>query len=133
MPNRAPPVDFAPRRLWLLVEDDALAELLAELLAEAGQPSERLHDAAELSSSPSSPSSLPSLPSGSVILVDLDRDARDGATLVAALRQRSPASAIVALLPCGGLPPGAGPVDYDLAVEKPARLSAVLQAIRKLQ
>ena len=120
----SPPADFAPRRVLLVVEDDSLAELLDELLREAGHHSARLDD------------NLPSLPpNADVILVDLDRHARDGVALLTRLRRAAPASTIVALLPCGGLPSGADsePIDCDVAVEKPARLSAVLAAIGKMQ
>ena len=120
-----PPADFAPRRVLVVVEDESLAELLDELLREAGHDSARLDDA-----------ELPSLPAptADVILVDLDRHARDGAALLARLRRAAPASPIIALLPCGGLPSsGAGAVDCDVALEKPARLSAVLTAIGKMQ
>ena len=115
--------DFAPRRVLLVVEDEALAELLDELLREAGHATARLTEA-----------DFPSLAATDVLLVDLDRHARDGIGLLARLRQAAPASTIVALLPCGGLPapsPTAA-LDYDFAVEKPARFSAVLAAIGKM-
>jgi DNA-binding response OmpR family regulator len=125
--DMTPPADFAPRRVLIVVEDESLAELLDELLREAGHYSARLDDAGL--------PSLSSLPHADVILVDLDRHARDGVGLLARLRRAAPASTIVALLPCGGLPRGAGdePIDCDVAVEKPARLRAVLAAIGKMQ
>jgi hypothetical protein len=49
--------------------------------------------------------------------------------LVEQARRAAPATTVVALLPCGGLPAGE-PVPCHLALEKPARLSAVLSAIR---
>ncbi|HEX4461582.1 MAG TPA: hypothetical protein VIA18_26565, partial [Polyangia bacterium] len=119
------------RRVLVVVEDEALAELLDELLREAGHASARLADA-ELRSLPAA--LLSSLPAADVILVDLDRHARDGVGLLARLRIAAPASTIVALLPCGGLPALAAgaPLDCDFAVEKPARFSALLAAIGKM-
>jgi CheY-like chemotaxis protein len=109
------------RRVLVFVEDDALAELLDEALTTAGHDARLAltHDADRL------------VADGGfdVAIVDLDTRARDGARLAARLRRAEPRITVVALLPCGGLPPSAAPVPYHLAVEKPARLAAVLSAV----
>jgi CheY-like chemotaxis protein len=101
----------------LVIEDDALAELLDELLTEAGHRVARALDAAALA-----PDRF------DVVLVDLDVRARDALALVDEARRLAPATTMVALLPCGGLPAGER-VPCRLTIEKPARLSAVLSAV----
>jgi CheY-like chemotaxis protein len=110
------------RRVLLVVEDDALAELLDELLTDAGHDAARVVDGGDLEAAAAARPF-------DAIIVDLDVRARNGATLVERLRHCSPASTIVALLPCGGLPSGAGPVACHLAIEKPARVAALLSAV----
>ncbi len=109
------------RRVLLLVEDEALAELLDEALTTAG------HD--EQLALTSDVERLVADRGCDVVIVDVDTRARDGATLVARVRRAAPRVTVVALLPCGGLPPSAAPIAYHLAIEKPARLSAVLSAV----
>jgi DNA-binding response OmpR family regulator len=110
------------RRVLLLMEDETLAELLDETLTDAG------HDTARLLEHGDVEAVLGARPFD-VVIVDLDTRARDGAQLVARLRRWSPSSTIVALLPCGGLHGRAECIPYHLAIEKPARLGAVLSAI----
>ena len=115
-----------PRRAWrnvlLVIEDRALSEVLSEALVEAGHLATQVEDAA------SAQSALAGQAFDAAV-VDLDTRARDGVHLIARLRQEHPALTVIALLPCGGLPGGSGPPPYHLAIEKPARLSAVLSAV----
>jgi CheY-like chemotaxis protein len=129
MMNPERPADFPSRRVLLVIEDETLAEVLGELLAAAG------HEAAHARQGSDLEVALGQHPFDA-ILVDLDTRARDGGVLVERLRRWSPTSTIVALLPCGGLPPGTLSVPYHLALEKPARVGAVLAALhvtRKMQ
>jgi CheY-like chemotaxis protein len=109
------------RRVLIIVEDETLAELIDETLRAAGH--ETSHVAGDRDVEALFASRF------DAVVVDLDTRARNGARLVTRLRRWLPTSTIVALLPCGGLPPGAAPVPYHLAVEKPARLGAVLSAV----
>lgn len=110
------------RTVLLVIEDRALSDVLAEALTDGGNEvtqvedseaaaralDERLFDAA---------------------VVDLDTRARDGTVILARLRTTHPATTVIALLPCGGLPDGARRPPYHLALEKPARLAALLTAV----
>jgi DNA-binding NtrC family response regulator len=109
------------RRILLVLEDDTLTELLDETLRDAGHDITSVRDDGDVEA-------LLEARRFDVVIVDLDTRARNGAALVARLRRGAPASTIVALLPCGGLP-AAAPAPYHFAVEKPARLGALLAAI----
>jgi ActR/RegA family two-component response regulator len=115
----------APRHVLIMVEDPQLADLLLDALCEAG------HTAA-LATSESLPAVLASERFDAAI-VDLDTRARDGAVSVGLLRDRAPQTTVLALLPCGGLPPGRNAVPYHLSVEKPARLRDVMTALAASQ
>jgi len=109
------------RRVLLVVEDDALGELLDELLREAG------HDVARVTE-------LTTLERAAgrfdAVVVDLDtRTAAAPALVERARRAGGGAARLVAILPCGGLPGGGRPAGCDRTIEKPARLGAVLAAI----
>jgi DNA-binding response OmpR family regulator len=109
------------RRILLVVEDPTLAELLAEALADAGHRSAAVEDFAQLDAAMSAGSY-------DVAIVDLDTRARNGEAAILRLRAAAPAIRVIALLPCGGLPAGRT-IHYHLALEKPARLEAVLRAV----
>jgi DNA-binding NtrC family response regulator len=115
----------APRHVLVMIEDPQLADVLLDALCEAG------HTAA-LATFEILPALLASERFDAAI-VDLDTRARDGAATVALLREHSPDTTVVALLPCGGLPPGRDPVPYHLSLEKPARLRAVMTALAASQ
>jgi DNA-binding response OmpR family regulator len=113
----------APRRVLLVVEDATLADILAEALADAGHFSHVADGEAALAAA------LASGPYDAAI-VDVDTRAHNGAHLLARVRTAAPATTVIALLPCGGVPAGAGTLPCHLAIEKPARFDAVLRAIR---
>lgn len=108
--------------MLLVIEDRALSDVLAEALVEAGHGATQVEDAA---------SALGAFGSQTfdAAIVDLDTRAREGVSLIAHLRAEQPALTVIALLPCGGLPASARQPLYHLAIEKPARLSAVLSAV----
>lgn len=110
------------RNVLLVIEDRALSDVLAEALVEAGHGATQVEDAA---------SALGAFGSQTfdAAIVDLDTRAREGVSLIAHLRAEQPALTVIALLPCGGLPASARQPLYHLAIEKPARLSAVLSAV----
>jgi DNA-binding NtrC family response regulator len=110
------------REVLLVIEDDALSEVLCEALVGAGHVATPVEDAA------AAEVALAAQPFDAAI-VDLDTRARDGLELIAHLRAQHPRVTIIALLPCGGLRGGTALPGYHLAIEKPARLSAVLSAI----
>ena len=110
------------RRVLLVIEDRALSEVLAEALAEAGHVTTQVEDAAAAQSAIEAQRF-------DAAIVDLDTRARDGGNLIAHLRTEQPALTVIALLPCGGLAPSARQPLYHLAIEKPARLAAVLSAV----
>ncbi len=118
-------MDLPPRHVLVVVEDPQLADLLLDALCEAGHT-------AELASNESLPALLLEQTFDAAI-VDLDTRARDGAATVALLRSCAPQVTVVALLPCGGVPPGGDPIPFHLALEKPARLRAVLSALAASQ
>ncbi|HEX8951934.1 MAG TPA: response regulator [Polyangia bacterium] len=110
------------RIVLLVIEDRALSDVLAEALVEAGHRVTQVEDAA---------AALRAVAGDAfdAALVDLDTRARDGSHLLARLRVERPALTLIALLPCGGLPGGSARPEYHLALEKPARLAAILSAV----
>ncbi len=120
----APPTTRAstPRRVLLVIEEAALSDLLAEALVDAGHTVAQAADAADARRAADAERF-------DAAVVDLDTRARDGAALVAALRAAHPPLTLIALLPCGGLQGDPRPAPYHVAVEKPARLGALLAAV----
>jgi DNA-binding NtrC family response regulator len=112
----------AMRDVLLVIEDGALSELLYEALVGAG------HRATPVEEAAAAAAALAAQPFDAAI-VDLDTRARDGLKLIAHLRAEHPRVTIIALLPCGGLRGAPEELGYHLAIEKPARLSAVLSAL----
>ena len=110
------------RTVLLVLEDRALSDVLAEALVEAGHAAIQVEDAV------AAERAVAAQPFDAAI-VDLDTRARDGVHLIARLRLERPALTVIALLPCGGLPARGAPPQYHLAIEKPARLAAVLSAV----
>jgi DNA-binding NtrC family response regulator len=110
------------RHVLLIIEDRALSEVLAEALVEAGHVATQVEDAA-------STRHALATERFDAAIVDLDTRARDGLGLIAHLRTTKPALTVIALLPCGGLPASSAQPLYHLAIEKPARLAAVLSAV----
>ncbi|HEY7955603.1 MAG TPA: hypothetical protein VII38_09930 [Polyangia bacterium] len=115
-------LETARRRVLVIVEDPGLADLLRDLLDDSGQ------DAYLVDGEPELRAALARAPYHAAI-VDLDTRARAGAGLIAVLRELAPLTPVIALLPCGGLPPSEPAAAYHLAIEKPARLSALLTAL----
>jgi DNA-binding NtrC family response regulator len=107
----------------VVIEDRALSEILAEALVDAGHTVTQVEDVARAER-------VVAEARFDAAIVDLDTRARDGAALIAYLRTRQPALTVIALLPCGGLRGAVGPPSYHLAIEKPARLAAVLSAVK---
>jgi DNA-binding response OmpR family regulator len=120
MPSSLP--ESTHRRVLLVIEDRALSDVLAEALVDAGHVATQVEDAA------SAQRALEEQRFDAAI-VDLDTRARDGGSLIAHLRTEQPALTVIALLPCGGLSPSVRQPLYHLAIEKPARLAAVLSAV----
>jgi DNA-binding NtrC family response regulator len=110
------------RTVLLVIEDRALSDVLSEALVDAG------HVATQVDDVPAAYAALAGR-SFDAAIVDLDTRARDGVQLIARLRIEHPASTVIALLPCGGMPDGAASPPYHLAIEKPARLAAILTAV----
>ena len=110
------------RNVLLIIEDRALSELLSEALVEAGHVATQVEDAA------SAEGALAGERFDAAV-VDLDTRARDGVRIIANLRTTHPTLTVIALLPCGGLAPSSPQPLYHLAIEKPARLSAVVSAV----
>ncbi len=110
------------RKVLLVIEDRALSEILSEALVEAGHAATQVEDAAAAQGALATQHF-------DAAIVDLDTRARDGDNLIAHLRTEQPGLTVIALLPCGGLRGGAGQPAYHLAIEKPARLSALLSAV----
>ena len=106
----------------VVVDDGTLAELLVESLLEAGHVPQvaAFTDVIE--------SALECVRFDAVI-VDLDTWAREGIRVIDKIRQASPSTTVIALLPCGGMSSELEQVSYHLAIEKPARLKAVLTAV----
>jgi DNA-binding NtrC family response regulator len=110
------------RRVLLVLEDAALSDLLSEALIDAG------HVAVQADGAAAAEAVLRAQPFDAVI-VDLDTRARDGLALVTRARTFAPTVTVIALLPCGGLGDSGAPPPYHLAIEKPARLAALLSAV----
>jgi DNA-binding response OmpR family regulator len=110
------------RKVLLVVEDRALSDVIAEALVDAGHVATQVEDSAAAAAAIVAHAF-------DAAIIDLDTRARDGAHLVARLRTERPATTVIALLPCGGLPSGVEAPAYHLAIEKPARLAAVLSAV----
>ena len=110
------------RTVLLVIEDCGLSDVLAEALVGAGHVAVQVEDAREAANA------VAAQPFDAAI-VDLDTRARDGVHLIARLRVEHPALTVIALLPCGGLPGRTPPPQYHLALEKPARLAAILSAV----
>jgi DNA-binding response OmpR family regulator len=109
------------RRVLVVVDDPAMAELLAEALGEAGHQVETVDGLLAARSAVDRAAF-------DAALVDLDTRARNGAEIVALIRCQAPAATVIAFTPCGGLRPN-DEAHYHLALEKPARLRAVLAAV----
>ena len=120
LPSSAPTGEW--RNVLLVIEDRALSDVLAEALVDAGHTATQVEDT-------SAARSAFDEQSFDAVIVDLDTRARDGVHLIARLRAEQPATTVIALLPCGGLPSTTGRPPYHLAVEKPARLAAILSAV----
>jgi CheY-like chemotaxis protein len=110
------------RTVLLVVEDRALSDVVCEALVDAGHVVTQVEDAL------AARAAVVAQRFDSAI-VDVDTRARDGLALIARLRTEAPAMTLIALLPCGGLSGHARPPLYHVALEKPARLSAILSAV----
>jgi DNA-binding NtrC family response regulator len=110
------------RTVLVVIEDRALSDVLAEALVEAG------HDIAQVDDAAAAERAV-ALRRFDAAIVDLDTRARQGAGLVAHLAATQPQLTVIALLPCGGLPASARPPLYHFALEKPARIAALLSAV----
>lgn len=121
-PSPKPAAAVVSRRVLIVVDDAALAEMLGDVLGEAGHVAVLASDGDGVEAA---------LAAGrfDAAIVDLDTRARNGVQLLVRLRELAPATTAIALLPCGGLPTGAAGLPYHLAIEKPARLSVVLGAV----
>ncbi len=115
-------LELPHRRVLLVVEDLALAELLLDSLKDAGHEGELADDERKLDRALDSRSF-------DAAIVDMDTRARNGAELIQSIRSRAPATTVIALLPCGGLGSGLATPHYHLAIEKPARLHTILAAL----
>lgn len=118
-----PSPEAEPRRVLLVIEDASLSDVLAEALVDAG------HQAVQVEAVSAAEAVLREQPFDALI-VDLDTRARDGLAFLSRLRTTRPALTVIALLPCGGLMPPVPQPAYHLAIEKPAKLAAVLSAVR---
>jgi DNA-binding response OmpR family regulator len=110
------------RHVLLVIEDRALSDVVAEALVDGGHVVAQADDGAQAAT-------LLATQRFDAAIVDLDTRARDGVHLIARLRAEHPASTVIALLPCGGLPSGNRAPGYHLGIEKPARLAAILAAV----
>jgi DNA-binding NtrC family response regulator len=107
----------------VLVEDNALTDLLLDALGRAG------HRGQVAATGPREAEAALGRAAFHAAIVDLDTRARNGAELVRIVRRRSPSTVVIALLPCGGLPRAQTPPPYHLGMEKPARLGTLLAAL----
>jgi len=123
-PSSSPGSPPSPvRHVLVVVEDRALGDVLCEALDGAGHVAAQAEDAA---------AALNAVSDGEfdAVIVDLDTRARQGVALIAELRAHHPLLTVIALLPCGGVPAGARiPALHHVAIEKPARLSAIVSAV----
>jgi DNA-binding NtrC family response regulator len=106
----------------VLVEDGALTELLLDALADAGYRG-------EVAAGPAEAETALGRTAFHAAIVDLDTRARQGAELVRLVRRTAPSTVVIALLPCGGLPEAQSVPPYHVAIEKPARLGALISAL----
>lgn len=111
-----------PRRILVVVDEPAFADVIGEALTEAGHTVEVADD------EPAVRAALARTRFDAAI-VDLDTRARNGLQLFLRIQALAPATLRIALLPCGGLPPGAAGVPFHLALEKPPRLAALVRAV----
>jgi DNA-binding NtrC family response regulator len=118
----APTLAVPGNNVLVLVEDAALTELLLDALADAGHRAQVAAGPREVEAA------LGRVPFHAAI-IDLDTRARNGPELVRIVRRVAPSTVVIALLPCGGLPLTQAPPPYHLAIEKPARLGALLSAL----
>jgi DNA-binding response OmpR family regulator len=109
-------------RVLVIADDSALIELLVDALAQAGH---------QVLAAEAEEAILEAFALGRVdaAIVDLDDHRREGAAWARLVRRISPGSRLVALLPCGGAFPAGAAAPCDAALEKPARLGAVLAAL----
>jgi DNA-binding response OmpR family regulator len=109
-------------RVLVIADDPALIDLLVEALAQAGHL---------VISAEAEEAILEAIALGRVdaVVVDLDDHRREGAAWARLVRRVSPGSRLVALLPCGGAFPTGATAPCDAALEKPARLGALLAAL----
>jgi ActR/RegA family two-component response regulator len=110
------------KRVLVVSEEVAFAEMLAESLLEAGH-------LAQLASPEAVLAGEVSLAAFAAAIVDLDTSSRNARAAVDRIRAASDKTMVIALLPCGGLPTEYAATPYHLAIAKPARLKAVLTAI----
>jgi CheY-like chemotaxis protein len=122
MPSIDPVLEPVARRILIVVEDATLAEILGEALSDAGHTCHLADGEAALAAALK-------LRVYDTAIVDVDTRARDGLRLLTQLQLDAPMTTRIALLPCGGAPFQEGSPAYHFAVEKPARLEAVLRAI----
>src|SRR5437764_9396108 len=82
-------------RILVVVEDDALGELVGEALLEEGHAVVRADGRGRVEQA---------LRDGEfdAAIVDLDTRGLGGAAVIALLRDRAPSTRVIALLPCGG-------------------------------
>jgi DNA-binding NtrC family response regulator len=113
---------MAARKVLIVVEDRVLSDLMSEALAEAGHAVAQADGAAAARSAVSDGEF-------DAAIIDLDTRAREGVALITELRATHPLLTVIALLPCGGLPNGARQPLFHVALEKPARLAAVVAAV----
>ncbi len=115
-------LDSPSRSVLIVVDEPALGDLLAETLEEAGHR-------AVIADSADGVTVAVAAARFDAAIVDLDRRARDGDELTALVRSLSPATTVIALLPCGARPGDLRDASFHLSLEKPARLQALLTAL----
>ena len=122
VPALNPLLDSPPRCVLVVVDDQTLAELLAEALLDAGHVPQMAENNEVLDGEVD-------CALFSAAIVDLDSRSNGGSTVVARIRRDAPSTTIIALLPCGGQASDFKSVHYHLAIEKPARLKTLLAAV----
>ncbi len=115
-------LDEVSRQVLVVVEGRAFGDVLRDALTDAGHRGEILAEREDLRL-------VLRRKRYHVTIVDVDTRARNGSELIAAIREVSPGTMVIALLPCGGLPSNYPRLAYDLALEKPAKLHAILSAV----
>src|SRR5262249_35282949 len=119
--SRADSSKLTASAVLLVIEDDGLAELLADALTEAGH-------AVEIADGLNRLTAALARRAFAAAIVDFDIRTRNAPVLVAQVRRSAPATKVIALLPCGGSG-DRSPAQYHLGIEKPARLSAIVAAV----